>query len=181
MKHRWQKLKKRFERRYTNPIYNDLDKREKKTFRLAIDATRVIRLILLSTSGCLFFFSTKTNNNFSNYGDGSFSLSISSILPFITYIHVGWFSLALNSTFKGTNSLSFSLSKMTILYLSIHSFWQIIISIIFGNYYIYEYYYSKNHKFGDIQIFHYLNYYIKYPIFLIPILINFILFICCII
>ena len=136
----------------------------------------LIRHILFVIAGYLFL--GQRQNNFINYGNGSFNYSICSLLPFETYIHLGLFSLACFSFFKGSNTLSFSMCKVGTSYLFIHSILQLAISLYYSNHFFNtqwtDYYHKSLNKMKN-NSFIVIHFYDNNPILFVPIIINSIL------
>lgn len=154
-----------------------LNKKEKNTFVLGLFTLGLVKGILFIIATSLFFFIHF--NNYINYGDGSLNYNIASILPFETLVHLGLFSLASSAVFYGINTLSFAMTKMFTLYLVIHSVFQLIIAILFSNYYIENYYKQSifENKLLKIHNNHSkLHFVIRDPILLAPLLINLVMF-----
>ena len=138
----------------------------------------IIRGVLFLVAGHLFIFEIK--NNFSDYGDGSLGFSVSTILPFETYIHLGLFALCCVSLFTKTNVLTFAMVKAATLYFGVFSLFELIVSVYFSNFYFNKHYktYELDHKhIFKTKFQSIIRFYNEYPVLLVPILTNIILLI----
>lgn len=135
----------------------------------------IIRGILFVIAAYLFFLSMP--NEFATYGDGSFNRSISEILPFETYIHLGVFASASTSLFRNTNTLTFAMSKLGSGYLAVFGIFQLIVSIHQAIYIHHKYYldfymqHVQQRKMTSFSIF--VHFYNNHPVSFIPMLVNF--------